>query len=93
MAQTWWGGYQIRVSLMPSDTNPDLRSAGTLAANAPIIAGYPYSFATLCDDFLGLSAGGWTNDDIVAWGATPTDLNNDGVAEAADLALLVNLVT
>ncbi len=93
VAQTWWGGYQIRVSLMPNDTNPYLRSSGTLAASAPIIAGYPYSFGTLCDELLGLSAGGWTNDDIAAWGATPTDLNNDGVADASDLALLVNLVT
>jgi len=41
----------------------------------------------------GLITCGWTNDDIVAWGATPTDLNNDGVADAADLAILVNLVT
>jgi|GEM_PF-6085957 len=41
----------------------------------------------------GLVTCGWTNDDIVAWGATPTDLNNDSVADAADLALLVNLVT
>ncbi len=93
VAQPWWGGYQIQVSLMPNSTNPYLRSSGTLAANAPIIAGYPYSFGTLCDELLGLSAGGWTNDDIAAWGATPTDLNNDGVADASDLALLVNLVT
>jgi hypothetical protein len=93
VAQPWWGGYQIQVSLMPNSTNPYLRSSGTLAANSPIIAGYPYSFGTLCDELLGLSAGGWTNDDIAAWGATPTDLNNDGVADASDLALLVNLVT
>jgi hypothetical protein len=93
VAQPWWGGYQIRVTLMPNDTNPDLRSAGTLASTAPIIAGYPYRFATICDEPFGLSAGGWTNDDIAAWGASPTDLNNDGVADASDLALLVNLVT
>lgn len=57
VAQPWWGGYQIRVTLMPNDTNPDLRSAGTLASTAPIIAGYPYRFATICDEPFGLSAG------------------------------------
>jgi hypothetical protein len=93
LPQAWWIGYEIRVSLrLDNNGVSELRSAETLAATAPIVAGYPYHFFSLCDEG-SLSAGGWTNDDIAAWGATPTDLNNDGVADASDLALLVNLVT